>query len=131
MCWSVRMKSGSQVMQKEASLSECNMRCVSKRTTVTLTDQDLEVLRAVADPARPESTTLRAIADELGVEIRDRSESALIRALLAAGAAVVKQRALKRGYQELAEIYPEVHDVAEAVGLRRRYAHRVDAIMDS
>lgn len=102
---------------------------MGKRTTVTLTDQDLEVLEAVADPARPESATLRAIADDLGIQIRDRSESALIRALPGAGAAAVRQRALERGYQELAEIYPEVHDAAEAAE-RRRYARRVDANMD-
>jgi hypothetical protein len=101
-----------------------------KRSTVTLTDQDLEALAAIADPARPESATLRAMADELGVEIRDGSESALIRALLAAGAAAVQQRALERGYQELAAIYPAVHDAPEAAERRRRYARRVDARMD-
>jgi predicted secreted protein len=103
---------------------------MSKRTTVTLTESDVEALAAVADPARPESAALRAMADELGVEIRDNSESALVRALLAAGAAAVQQRALERGYRELAAIYPEVHDAPEAAERRRRYARRVDAHMD-
>jgi len=102
---------------------------MSKRTTVSLSDHDLKVLEAVSDPTRPEAASLRVIAEELGVEIRDRSESALIRALLAAGAAAVQQRALERGYQELAEIYPEVHDTAEASERRRRYARRVDLNM--
>jgi hypothetical protein len=103
---------------------------MSKRTTVTLTELDVEALAAVADPARPECATLRAMADELGVDIRDNSESALIRALLAAGAVAVQQRALERGYQELAAIYPEVHDAAEATERRRHYARRVDAHID-
>ncbi len=104
---------------------------MAKRTTVTLTSRDLEVLEAVADPTRPESTSLHAIAEELGVDIRDKSESALIRALIATGAATVQQRALELGYEELAQIYPEVHDAPEAAERRRRYALRVDANTDS
>jgi hypothetical protein len=102
---------------------------MGKRTTVTLTESELEGLAAVTDPARPESASFRALAAEIGVEIRDGSESALIRALLAVGAAAVRQRALERGYQELAAIYPEVHDAPEAAERRRRYARRVDAQM--
>lgn len=104
---------------------------MNKRTTVTLSAREQDVLKALADPTRPEGASLRAIADELGVEIRDRSESALIRALIAAGAAVVRERALECGYQELADIYPEVHDIPEARERRRRYARRVDASMDA
>lgn len=104
---------------------------MSKRTTVTLTSQDVEVLKAVADPERPEGESLRSIANELGIDIRDGSESALIRALLAAGAAAVQQRALERGYHELSQIYPEVHDAPEAAERRRRYAERVDSNMDA
>lgn len=101
---------------------------MTKRTTVTLTARDLDLLEAVADPSRPEAATLRMIADELGVEIRDgASESALIRVLLAAGAAAVQQRSLEQGYAELAALYPEAHDADEAAERRRRYANRVDA----
>lgn len=101
---------------------------MAKRTTVTLTGREMQVLEAVADPARPEGATLRAIAAELGVEVpAGASESALIRALLAAGAATVQQRSLERGYAELVALYPDVHDAPEAAERRRRYASRVDA----
>jgi hypothetical protein len=73
---------------------------------------------------------LRRIAEELGVQIDGGSEDGLIRGLLTVGAAALQQRALECGYQQLAEIYPEVHDAAEATERRRRYARRVDANMD-
>lgn len=50
----------------------------------------------------------------------------MIRALLATGAALLREEALERGYRKLAETYPEVHDAKEAQARRRRYADRVD-----
>jgi predicted DNA binding protein len=103
---------------------------MSKRTTVTLSAADQDILKTLADPTTPEAATIRQLAQEFGIDMRDRSESALIRALMAAGAAVVSERTLERGYQELALLYPDVHDATETAERRRRYAHRVDANMD-
>jgi hypothetical protein len=52
-------------------------------------------------------------------------------ALIATGAAAVQQRALDVGYEELAQIYPEVHDAPEAAERRCRYALRVAGNMDN
>jgi len=49
--------------------------------------------------------------------------------LIAAGAAAVREQALERGYQQLAELYDEAHDAEEKVARRRRYAERVDRVM--
>jgi len=40
-------------------------------------------------------------------------------------------RALERGYQGLADLWPEVHDAAETRERRRRYAQRVDRAADA
>jgi hypothetical protein len=53
----------------------------------------------------------------------------VIRALIAAGAAAMREQVLERGYQQFAEIYDEVHDADEAAYRRRRYAERVDRVM--
>jgi hypothetical protein len=102
---------------------------MSKRTTLTLTDQDEATLRRFRDPDRPEGAMLIETAGELGIVIEGASEAAVIRALMAAGAAAVREQALERGYQQLAELYDEAHDAEEKVARRRRYAERVDRVM--
>ena len=57
------------------------------------------------------------------------SEATIIRALMAAGAAAVREQALERGYQQMAAVYAEIHDAEEEAELRRRYAERVDRMM--
>jgi hypothetical protein len=57
------------------------------------------------------------------------SEATIIRALMAAGAAAMREQALERGYQQLAEVYAEAHDADEKAARRRRYVERVDRLM--
>jgi hypothetical protein len=103
---------------------------MSKRTTVTLTDQDEETVRRFGDPDLPEGAALIDVAQELGIAIGPgASEATVIRALVAAGAAAVREQALERGYQQVAAMYAEVHDAEEAATRRRRYAERVDRLM--
>lgn len=42
-----------------------------------------------------------------------------------AGADALRERALVRGYEEFAEMWPEVHDADDARERRRRYAEHV------
>jgi len=103
---------------------------MTKRTTLTLTDQDEQTLASFSDPEGVEWTTLVQMAVELGIHVGGKpSEALLIRALMAAGAAAVREQALERGYEQLAELYPEIHDTDEARARRRRYAERVDRAM--
>jgi hypothetical protein len=102
---------------------------MSKRTTLTLTDEDEETLRRFRDPDRPEGAMLVEMAGQLGIVVEGASEATVIRALMAAGAAAVREQALERGYQQLAELYEEAHDAEEKVARRRRYAERVDRVM--
>ena len=103
---------------------------MSKRTTVTLTDQDEETVRRFGDPEQPEGAVLIDAARELGIAIGPgASEATIIRALMAAGAAAMREQALERGYQQVAAMYAEIHDVEEEAELRRRYAERVDRLM--
>ncbi|MPZ80165.1 MAG: hypothetical protein GEV28_07125 [Actinophytocola sp.] len=103
---------------------------MSKRTTVTLTDQDEQIVRAFGDPDRPESAILRDTAEAHGIVLAEgASEAAVIRGLMAAGAAAIRGQLLERGYQRVAEMYSEVHDADEAAARRRRYADRVDRVM--
>lgn len=103
---------------------------MSKRTTVTLTDQDERTVQTFADPDRPEGALLIEAARELGVPLGPgASEATVIRALIAAGATALREQALERGYEELAELYEDLHDADEAAARRRRYAEQVDRVM--
>lgn len=103
---------------------------MSKRTTVTLTEQDEETVRRFGDPDLPEGAVLIDAARELGIAIGPgASEATIIRALMAAGAAAMREQALERGYQQVAAMYAEVHDAEEKAARRRRYAERVDRLM--
>jgi len=103
---------------------------MSKRTTLTLTDQDEETVRRFGDPELPEGAVLIEAARALGITIGPgASEATVIRALMAVAAAAVREQALERGYQQLAEVYADVHDADEKAARRRRYAERVDRVM--
>lgn len=103
---------------------------MTKRTTVTLTDQDVRTVQTFADPDRPEGALLLDAARELGISLGpNASEATVIRALIATGAAALREQALERGYEELAEMYGDLHDADEAAARRRRYAERVDRVM--
>jgi hypothetical protein len=102
---------------------------MSKRITVTLTDQDEETVRRFGDPDLPEGAMLIDAARELGIAIGPgASEAAIIRALMAAGVAAVREQAIERDYQSAA-VYAVVHDAEEADARCRRYAERVDRLM--
>ncbi|MGQ0718911.1 MAG: hypothetical protein ACT4NP_16675 [Pseudonocardiales bacterium] len=103
-----------------------------KRTTVTFDDQDQRAVASVSNPDGAEWAALVESAAEKGITLkRGASEAAIIRALVHAGAEALRERALERGYAELADLWPDVHDAAEARERRRRYADRVDRIADA
>ncbi|WP_154814457.1 hypothetical protein [Actinophytocola xinjiangensis] len=91
------------------------------RITLTLTEQDEQTIRTFGDSDRPEGALLRDAADALGVPLPPAaSAEAVLRALMAVGAATVREQILECGYEELAEIYSEVHDADEAHARRHR-----------
>jgi hypothetical protein len=103
-----------------------------RRTTVTFDDDDQGVIAAVSDPDGGEWAVLVEAAAEKGITLkRGASEAAIVRALVRAGADALRERALERGYAELADLWPEVHDAAESRERRRRYAHRVDRVAEA
>lgn len=104
---------------------------MAKRTTVTFDDHDEAIIASVSDPARAEWSALVETAAEKGITLKPGvSEAAIIRALVHAGADALRERALERGYAKLADLWPDVHDVAETRERRRRYAHRVDRVAE-
>lgn len=105
---------------------------MARRTTVTFDDHDQEVIASVSSPDRAEWSALVEAAAEKGIVLKPgASEAAIIRALVHAGAGALRERALERGYAELADLWPDVHDDAESRERRRRYAHRVDRVVDA
>ncbi len=105
------------------------IRCMTKRTTVSLDDADQQTLASFADPTRTEWDTLVESAARHGITLkRGASEATIIRALLRAGAAALREQAMEQGYAQLAEMWPEVHDSDEAAARRRSYAERVDRV---
>ena len=105
---------------------------MARRTTVTFEDHDERVIASVSNPDRAEWAALVDAAAEKGIILKPgASEAAIIRALVHAGADALRERALERGYAELANLWPDVHDAAETRERRRRYAHRVDRVADA
>ncbi len=105
---------------------------MTKRTTVTFDDHDQGAIAAVSDPERAEWAALVEAAAEKGIIVKPGvSEATIIRALVHAGADALRERALARGYAELAEMWPEVHDAEETRERHHRYAERVDRVTDA
>ncbi len=105
---------------------------MTRRTTVTFDDHDQGVIASVSNPDRAEWAVLVEAAAEKGISLKPgASEAAIIRALVHAGADALRERALERGYAQLADLWPEVHDDAESRERRRRYAHRIDRIAEA
>jgi hypothetical protein len=103
---------------------------VAKRTTVTMDDHDQQTLATVSDTDGPEWAMLVTLAAAHGIALRPgASEATVIRALLRVGADVLREQVMARGYEQLAEMWSEVHDAAEARERRRRYADRIDRVM--
>lgn len=73
----------------------------TKRITVTLEGAEQTALSVFADPERAEHAALEAWADERGLPLK--SEASMVRVLLRAGVEALRERALERGYAQLAE----------------------------
>lgn len=103
---------------------------MAKRTTISLDDDDEQRIASVADADSVQHAVLVEIAEALHIPLpRGDSEAAVIRALIQVGAHTVHERALERGYAQLAQMWDEVHDHDEARERRRRYAERVDRVV--
>jgi hypothetical protein len=105
---------------------------MTKRTTVTFDEHDQGAIASVSNPERAEWAALVEAATEKGITLKPgASEASIIRVLVHAGADALRERALERGYAELADLWPDVHDAAETRERHRRYAHRVDRVADA
>ena len=99
---------------------------------MTFDERDLGVIDSVSDPDRSEWAALVETAATKGITLKPgASEATIIRALVHAGADALRERVLARGYAELAELWPEVHDSEETRERHRRYAERVDRATDA
>jgi hypothetical protein len=100
---------------------------VNRRTTVTLTDRDEEILGAFADKQGHEWAELQVFAAEHGFDLTESSsEATIMRVLMAAGRQFVLERILERGYADMARIYGELVPPAEQEAMLRRRATRGD-----
>jgi len=105
---------------------------MAKRTTITFDDHDQRAITSFSNPERAEWAALMEVAAGQGITLKPgASEATVIRVLLHAGADALRERTLERGYAELADLWPDVHDAAETRERRRRYAHRVDRVADA
>jgi len=100
----------------------------TKRITVTLEGAEQNTLSAFADPERAEHAALEEWADERGLPLKS-SEAGMVRVLLQAGAEALREKALERGYAQLAETLRADEDRTGERNLRRaRRANRDQAM---
>jgi hypothetical protein len=91
---------------------------------------DQQIIATMRDVHRPEWPILVQLAAAHDIVLAEgASEAMIIRALLRVSAEVLRERAMARGYEELAAMWGELHDASEAQERRRRYAERVDRVM--
>lgn len=81
------------------------------------------LLHTADSPALQVTALTDLSCDAVEVE-RETADLNREHALIATGAAAVQRRALDVGYEELAQIYSEVHDAPEATERRCRFALR-------
>ena len=107
------------------------MWCMSKRLSVTLTDEEEAILDVFADADSTEHRALRAWAERHGARMDvTMAEARFLRLLLQAGASSLREEALEEGYAALAEsMTPD--DREESAAMRRRYADRTDQHMSA
>ena len=107
----------------------CNIWCMTKRMSLTLELADEAAVAAFSEKGTPEHQALLEWATEHGLNPAVvRSDAALMRVLLRAGAETLRERALDEGYAELAAV--RSRDAAAATEnrqLRGRYARRTDS----
>jgi hypothetical protein len=97
----------------------------SRRISVTLDGPDQQALEIFTDPSRPEHATLEAWASQHGLNVRDASEAAILRTLVRAGAAALREKALEEGYAKLAA--QSLEDQHERRALRDRAVRKARA----
>jgi hypothetical protein len=97
----------------------------TRRISVTLDAPDQQAIDAFGDPSRPEHATLEAWARQHGLNVRDDSDAAIVRALVRAGAEALREKALEAGYAKLAATRDE--DQHERRDLRDRAIRRARA----
>jgi hypothetical protein len=97
----------------------------SRRISVTLDAPDQQALEVFADPSRPEHATLEAWAGQHGLSVRDASDAAILRTLVRAGAAALREKALEDGYARLAE--QSLEEQQERRALRDRAVRKARA----
>ncbi|HEY4018244.1 MAG TPA: hypothetical protein VGM75_06130 [Pseudonocardiaceae bacterium] len=96
----------------------------ARRVSVTLDTSDQQAIEAFADSSRPEHSILEAWAEAHGINVRDASDSAILRTLIRAGAEALREKALEDGYARLAMSRHE--DRAERRAIRDRGLERTD-----
>ncbi len=96
----------------------------TRRVSVTLDTPDQQAIEAFADSSRPEHTVLEAWAQAHGINVRDASDSAILRTLIRAGAEALREKALEEGYTRLAKSHQE--DRAELRAIRNRALRRTE-----
>ena len=102
------------------------MGCMSKRLSLTLTDEEEAILDVFANPDSTEHRALRAWAERHGVRMdTTMAEARILRLLLQAGASSLREEALEVGYAALAASMTPI-DRDESAAMRRRYADRID-----
>jgi hypothetical protein len=102
---------------------------MSKRLSLSLEWDDETSVAPFIEEGTPERNALVHWAMENGIGPgRLRSEAALYRVLLRAGAESLREQALAEGYAELAASYTSDEDQAEVRAQRQRYAKRVDRV---
>ena len=104
---------------------------MSKRLSVTLTDEEEAIVAVFSDADSTEHRALRAWAERHGARMdATMAEARFLRLLLQAGASSLREEALEEGYAALAESMTSV-DREETAALRRRYSDRTDQHMSA
>jgi hypothetical protein len=102
---------------------------MSKRLSLTLEPDDETTVRAFTERDTPERHALDSWARAHGLSAhRLRSDAALMRVLIRAGAEALREQVLADGYAELAAMYGP-QEQAEHDALTDDYAAHVDAEM--
>jgi hypothetical protein len=87
----------------------------TRRISVTLDLPDQRAIEPFTDPLRPEHATLEMWAAQHGLNLRDDSGAAVLRALVRAGAEALREKALEDGYALLATTRHENRDERRSI----------------
>jgi hypothetical protein len=97
----------------------------TRRISVTLDVPDQQAIEPFADPSRPEHAVLETWAAQHGLNLRDASDAAVLRALIRAGAEALHEKALEDGYARLAASRQK--NLSERRSVRDRALARTEA----